>query len=93
MIKIRVTLFSKAIRLQQFLKETGRTHNKLHFRFEFEKEPEKDITTWIEIDNGKTVMSCTCVHGSVHYEALCSHKLAVIFYLFKQQMRKLKEKW
>ena len=86
---MKVTLFAKAIRLQQFLKETGITRNKLHFRFEFEKDPADDITTWIEIDNGKTVLSCNCdcKHSSIHFDALCSHKISVILYMLKKQFR------
>ncbi len=88
---MKTTLFSKAIKLQEYLKETGTSHNKLFFEFEFPNED--NILCELFIEENKTLLSCTCTHGSVCYEALCSHKLAVIFFMFKKQMKRLGIKW
>ena len=89
---MRLMIFAEAIKLQQYLEVYGTWHNKISFEFKFENQ-ESNIMTDIFIDENKTLMSCTCMHGSVNHEALCSHKLAVIFYFFKKQMRKIKAKW
>lgn len=34
----------------------------------------------IETENGGTHLSCTCIHGSLKWEHLCAHKLAVIIH-------------
>ncbi len=88
---MRTVIFAEAIRLQQYMQEVGNIHNKISFEFKF---PNEDvIIADIQIKENKTVLCCTCVHGSVNYEALCSHKLAVIYYLFRKQMRRLKKPW
>lgn len=88
---MRVKIFAEAIRLQEFLEEYGTTHNKIHFRFVFPNEEE--ILTELFIEKNCSRISCTCKHGSINFDALCSHKLACVFYFFRQQMRKLKQKW
>ena len=90
---MKTTLFSKAVELQKYLKETGTGHNKIYFRFEFGKDSSNDISTIISIEENKTIISCDCKAGSIHYEAICSHKLAVIFFMFKKQMKRLGIKW
>ncbi len=88
---MRIQIFAEAIRLQEYLEKYGSTHNKIHFKFTFPNEDE--ILTNIKIKENKTLLTCTCKHGSIHYEALCSHKLAVIFFLFKKQLKRLKLGW
>ena len=88
---MRTIIFAEAIRLQAFLTETGTTHNKIGFEFNFPNS--EYINTSIFIEKNCTKLLCTCMHGSVNVDALCSHKLAIVFYLFKQQMRRLKVKW
>ncbi len=89
---MRTLIFENAIRLQKYLEEYGTWHNKIKFEFKFENQ-EQNILADISIDENKTTLSCTCMHGSVCPTALCSHKLAIIFFLFKKQMRRLKVKW
>lgn len=87
---MRTVIFSEAIRLQAFLTETGTFHNKITFEFNF---PSEVILTTIFIEKNCTKLMCTCIHGSVNYDALCSHKLAISFFLFKKQMKRLGVKW
>jgi len=82
---VKLDLFQKAIRLQRYLKEIGSGRNKLYFQFEFGREPDKDIQAILTLEENKTLLSCDCKHGSIHYEAICSHKLAVLLYLFKKE--------
>ena len=89
---MRTRIFADAIKLQEYLTEYGTWHNKIKFEFQFQN-PEQNILAEIGIYENKTILSCTCIHGSVCPTALCSHKLAIIFFLFKKQMRRLKEKW
>ncbi len=84
------TLFLKAIKLQDKLVEQGNTREAMYFEFDFKDKP---ILVSLKVEDNKSLISCTCLHGSINYEALCSHKLAVLFYLFKKELRRLRKKW
>ena len=88
---MRLVIFAEAIRLQQYLTLLGTWHNKVIFEFTFPNE--EKITTEMFIKANCTKLVCTCKQGSINYDSICSHKLAIIFYFFKKQMKRLKEKW
>jgi len=89
---MRLKIFSDAIKLQSYLEEYGTTHNKIHFRFKFPNEDE--ILAYLEIKDNCTKLSCTCKAGSIHYDSICSHKIAIILYLLKKSFKKMyKSNW
>ncbi len=89
---MRNLIFSKAIELQALLEFTGSGQNKEHFKFKFDNE-DKNILVELKVEDNRTEISCTCLHSTLNPEALCSYKLAVIFYKLKKELRRLKKKW
>ena len=87
---MRTTIFSKAIRLQKYLNETGGGNNKLFFEYDF-GDKEKNIQVELTVEDNKTLIKNTGLHGTINIDnqnCLDSYKIGVIFYLLKKQMRR-----
>ncbi len=88
---MRLVIFAEAIKNQVHLEEVGTSRNKTMFQYNF---PNKEyILVDLIVEDNKTLLSCSCKHHSLHKEALCQYTLGVIFFLFKKQLKRLKQKW
>ncbi len=89
---MRNILYLKAIENQDKLKLKGTGRGEECYEFEFNNE-DKNILVQLKVVDNKTEISCTCLHSTMNHEALCSYKLAVLFFKFKEQMRKLRKRF